>query len=244
MLHKLEAEGCIRAYEKVVDGRRRRYYSITRKGKEQLARERTQWETFSAAVTQILGGRPWRDLGGGSPMKTEIFLDRVVQHVRFRPDRGAVRRELAGHLDDSAAALQQAEGMDAETAYAQAVENMGDPDEIGRALDRAHSPLLGWTWLVSKVLCIAVCVFLGAPLVLGQCGLARHIAYNLAEYSRANVEFEAPVDTWIDVGETLKLGRTAVAIDWVARLENGNVCVKYHTYRVGRAAWQIVHRTS
>lgn len=56
VLHKLEAEGCIRAYEKVVDGRRRRYYSITRKGKEQLARERTQWETFSAAVTQILGG--------------------------------------------------------------------------------------------------------------------------------------------------------------------------------------------
>ena len=47
VLHKLEAEGCIRAYEKVVDGRRRRYYSITRKGKEQLARERTQWETFS-----------------------------------------------------------------------------------------------------------------------------------------------------------------------------------------------------
>lgn len=56
VLHKLEAEGCIRAYEKVVDGRRRCYYSITRKGKEQLARERTQWETFSAAVTQILGG--------------------------------------------------------------------------------------------------------------------------------------------------------------------------------------------
>lgn len=56
VLHKLEAEGCIRAYEKVVDGRRRRYYSITRKGKEQLARERAQWETFSAAVTQILGG--------------------------------------------------------------------------------------------------------------------------------------------------------------------------------------------
>lgn len=172
-------------------------------------------------------------------MKTEIFLDRVVQHVRFRPDRGAVRRELAGHLDDSAAALQQAEGMDAETAYAQAVENMGDPDEIGRALDRAHSPLLGWTWLVSKVLCIAVCIFLGAPLVLGNVVSLGISAYNLAEYSRANVEFEAPVDTWIDVGETLKLGPHRVAIDWVARLENGSVCVKYHTYRVGRAAWQI-----
>lgn len=56
VLHKLEAEGCIRSYEKVVDGRRRRYYSITPKGKEQLARERAQWEAFSAAVAQIIGG--------------------------------------------------------------------------------------------------------------------------------------------------------------------------------------------
>ena len=172
-------------------------------------------------------------------MKTEIFLDRVVQHVRFRPDRGAVRRELAGHLDDSAAALQQAEGMDAETAYAQAVENMGDPDEIGRALDRAHSPLLGWTWLVSKVLCIAVCIFLGAPLVLGNVVSLGISAYNLAEYSKDNVEFEAPVDTWIDVDETLELGSKRVTIDWVARLENGDVCVKYHAYSLGRTAWSI-----
>lgn len=172
-------------------------------------------------------------------MKTEIFLDRVVQHVRFRPDRGAVRRELAGHLDDSAAALQQAEGMDAETAYAQAVENMGDPDEIGRALDRAHSPLLGWTWLVSKVLCILVCVLLGAPMVIGTVVSAGMSVYSMVDYSKDNVEFEAPVDTWVDVGETLELGPKRVTIDWVARLENGDVCVRYHSYSIGRAAWGV-----
>lgn len=166
-------------------------------------------------------------------------MDRVVQHVRFRPDRGAVRRELAGHLDDSAAALQQAEGMDAETAYAQAVENMGDPDEIGRALDRAHSPLLGWTWLVSKVLCILVCVLLGAPMVIGTVVSAGMSVYSMVDYSKDNVEFEAPVDTWVDVGETLELGPKRVTIDWVARLENGDVCVRYHSYSIGRAAWGV-----
>lgn len=56
VLHKLEAEGCIRSYEKVVDGRRRRYYSITEQGKKQLAEERQQWTTFSTAVAHILNG--------------------------------------------------------------------------------------------------------------------------------------------------------------------------------------------
>lgn len=172
-------------------------------------------------------------------MKTEIFLDRVVQHVRFRPDRGAVRRELAGHLDDSAAALQQAEGMDAETAYAQAVENMGDPDEIGRALDRAHNTVGNWTWFVSKVLCILVCVLLGAPMAIGTVVSAGMSVYSMVDYSKENVEFEAPVDTWVDVGETLKLGPKRVTIDWVARLENGDVCVRYHSYSIGRAAWGV-----
>lgn len=172
-------------------------------------------------------------------MTAQEFITAVTRQVHFFPDREQIRRELMDHLDDSAADLQEFEGLSERDAYAQAVENMGDPGEIGRALDRAHSPLLGWTWLVSKVLCIAVCVFLGAPLVLGNVVSLGISAYNLAEYSRANVEFEAPVDTWIDVGETLKLGPHRVAIDWVARLENGSVCVKYHTYRVGRAAWQI-----
>lgn len=56
VLHKLEAEGCICSYEKVVDGRRRRYYSITEQGKKQLAQERQQWTTFSTAVAHILNG--------------------------------------------------------------------------------------------------------------------------------------------------------------------------------------------
>jgi len=56
VLHKLEAEGCIRSYEKAVDGRRRRYYSITEPGKKQLTQERQQWTTFSTAVAHILNG--------------------------------------------------------------------------------------------------------------------------------------------------------------------------------------------
>ena len=116
---------------------------------------------------------------------------------------------------------------------------MGDPGEIGRALDRAHNTVGNWTWFVSKVLCILVCVLLGAPMVIGTVVSAGMSVYSMVDYSKENVEFEAPVDTWVDVGETLKLGPKRVTIDWVARLENGDVCVRYHSYSIGRAAWGV-----
>ena len=27
---------------------------------------------------------------------------------------------------------------------------MGDPEEVGQAMDRAHKPWLGWLWLLSR----------------------------------------------------------------------------------------------
>ena len=42
---------------------------------------------------------------------------------------------------------------------------MGDPEEIGRALDRVHKPWLGWLWVASRVvliLALVTALFLGA----------------------------------------------------------------------------------
>ena len=54
-LHKLEAEGLIQSYEEVENGRQRRYYRITKTGRETLARDRAEWRQLSHAVTTILG---------------------------------------------------------------------------------------------------------------------------------------------------------------------------------------------
>jgi transcriptional regulator len=54
-LRRLEAEGWIAAEWKVSEaGRRARYYSLTRSGRRQLAREREGWEEFVAAVTRLI----------------------------------------------------------------------------------------------------------------------------------------------------------------------------------------------
>ncbi len=54
LLHRLEKEGSVSAYEEKKEGRVRRYYRLTRKGGEKL-RERTEaWERYAGAVNAVL----------------------------------------------------------------------------------------------------------------------------------------------------------------------------------------------
>ena len=58
-LHRLERAGLIAGSWSVVDGRRRRTYTLTATGHRRLAGERTSWQEFARAVTALLEpGRP------------------------------------------------------------------------------------------------------------------------------------------------------------------------------------------
>ena len=59
LLYNLEAKGLITAREETADnGRPRKYYRLTDKGKRQLAKDQKQWEALSAAMGRlgIIGG--------------------------------------------------------------------------------------------------------------------------------------------------------------------------------------------
>jgi DNA-binding PadR family transcriptional regulator len=60
-LHRLEAAGWISGRWSLVDGRRRRSYQLTAKGRRALSSERADWRRFSAIVTAALERRPWPD---------------------------------------------------------------------------------------------------------------------------------------------------------------------------------------
>jgi transcriptional regulator len=54
-LRRLEAEGWIAAESRISEaGRRARYYSLTRSGRQQLARERASWDEFVTAITRLI----------------------------------------------------------------------------------------------------------------------------------------------------------------------------------------------
>src|SRR5215831_15737469 len=54
-LHKLEQQGWIRAEWKTSElGRRAKFYSLTRMGRSQLAREAANWERLAGAITAVI----------------------------------------------------------------------------------------------------------------------------------------------------------------------------------------------
>lgn len=82
-------------------------------------------------------------------MEQNEFCDRVLALVRHATpeEKNAIRWELLDHMEDHAAALME-RGRDEETARAMAAAAMGDPEEVGRELDRQYP----FIWLaVSRV---------------------------------------------------------------------------------------------
>ena len=56
ILHALEEEGLLESYWRVFDGRNRKYYHITEKGKGYLGSLKADWDDFSKMVNDILRG--------------------------------------------------------------------------------------------------------------------------------------------------------------------------------------------
>lgn len=57
VLHKLENNGFLKSYMAKGDaGKERRYYKITKNGKQQLVEETEKWKAFSMSINKVIGG--------------------------------------------------------------------------------------------------------------------------------------------------------------------------------------------
>lgn len=58
LLSRLQKAGYVEGYMvPSKDGPRRKYYSVTSKGKKKLSEWRTEWERFSRSVDQVIAGK-------------------------------------------------------------------------------------------------------------------------------------------------------------------------------------------
>ncbi|MDY3282892.1 permease prefix domain 1-containing protein [Dysosmobacter sp.] len=101
------------------------------------------------------------------------WREAAVSHVRFRPDRPAIDRELEDHMEDCLLDLRRL-GYPADEAEERVLKAMGDPAETGRALDREHAPLLGWLWVASRWLVRIAVVLLVAEVFLLGCSVFQY----------------------------------------------------------------------
>ncbi|WP_051538313.1 FtsW/RodA/SpoVE family cell cycle protein [Butyrivibrio proteoclasticus] len=89
----------------------------------------------------------------------EEYIKRLLEQVRFRKAHKAIEDEIRVHMEDQIDA-NMAEGMDRDVAEKRAVEDMGDPVEVGVAMDSVHRPQMAW-----GVVIIAVVIGIASILV-------------------------------------------------------------------------------
>ena len=84
----------------------------------------------------------------------EEYIKMLLEQVRFQKAHKAIGDEIRSHIEDQVQA-NISEGMDQETAEKKAVEDMGDPVDVGIELDKVHRPKMAWG-VVIVALVIAV----------------------------------------------------------------------------------------
>ncbi|MDA1476960.1 FtsW/RodA/SpoVE family cell cycle protein [Bacillus changyiensis] len=74
---------------------------------------------------------------------SEKFIQKTCEQVRFRAAHKGIEQELAAHIEDN---MEQfiAQGLDEKTAREKAIKCMGDPIEIGGALNKVHRSQTEW----------------------------------------------------------------------------------------------------
>lgn len=54
LLHRLEKEHLLSSFWQEVGGRKRKYYSLTSKGKKALLAQKQEWQSFSKTLHQVI----------------------------------------------------------------------------------------------------------------------------------------------------------------------------------------------
>lgn len=56
VLRRLQKDDCLEVYDQQFDGRNRRYYKLTEKGRAQLDLYRIEWKNYSGKINEIFEG--------------------------------------------------------------------------------------------------------------------------------------------------------------------------------------------
>lgn len=80
-------------------------------------------------------------------MDKKEYLETVMQQIRYKKAKPIIFDELENHIDDQKEAF-VFNGMDEKEAYEKAVIEMGDPVDVGVAMDRIHRPKMEWKMII------------------------------------------------------------------------------------------------
>lgn len=149
----------------------------------------------------------------------EAYLREVLSQVKFSYDHEPIYQELTSHLEERVEEY-LSQGYEKEEAEEMALENFGNPVEIGKALNKEHSPLLGWVhFLSSTVAAIAMGV-----LILALFGLT----FAMLDSRSGDIPRE-DILRRIEVDEKVRIDDRIIHFDEVIVEKNGDLSIIYNT---------------
>ncbi|SEL12748.1 cell division protein FtsW, lipid II flippase [Butyrivibrio sp. ob235] len=80
----------------------------------------------------------------------EEYIKKLLEQVRFKKAHRGIAEEIRAHIEDQIED-NMAAGMDREAAEKAAIEDMGDPVEVGISMDRVHRPQIAWQMVLGAV---------------------------------------------------------------------------------------------
>lgn len=86
-------------------------------------------------------------------MQIKEFLEHVCEQIKYQPIRAEVAQEMENHLKESKEQL-ISEGLTEEKAEQEAINQMGNAEEIGKKLNKIHCPKLDWKLLLLTLILI------------------------------------------------------------------------------------------
>lgn len=167
----------------------------------------------------------------------EKWRNAVLAQVRFKPDRWDIGRELDQHYEDHCKDLTRL-GYAPALAAERTLVAMGDAEEVGRAMDRAHKPWLGWLWEASRGLILVMLV-----VMLGM-HLGGHTWPSLGEWSLFYREDERVTQrneemTPLACPAPIQAGAYTIRVDrgWYQVQQNGRLYVELDVVCTSRRFW-------
>lgn len=153
----------------------------------------------------------------------ERYLRIIVRQVWFRPDRTKIYEELLEHSEDLILHLRK-QGVPEEQLALKCMESMGDAKLIGKELNKQHSVVLGWVYVISQTLVVCgVCFYL--YLILGSVivSISGVISPGFSNLKDSDFLYTIPIEQERTIDDTV------ITFQKLAVGEDGNLYLYYKT---------------
>lgn len=156
-------------------------------------------------------------------LKGDKFIEEIISYIKFPFDREDIKKELENHIHDKVDYYYNTRGIDAITAEELTLRDMGDPKEIGIALNKEHNFILGWIYKITNIIVI---IFLTLTIFSFSVSILSTIFY---DNPKNNIEKENIVYD-IEVNEKVKIDDRVITFKNLIYEKNGDMNIVYEHY--------------